>query len=71
MHNSNCWVGLLDTPLVPTGVETVAVDFDEGDKFNDDTYLEDVEDVDSPETSEAVVELAKQPCRSFIQVSIE
>ena len=46
MHNSNCWVGLLDTTLVPTGVETVAVDFDEGDKFNDDTYLEDVEDVD-------------------------
>ena len=71
MHNSNCWVGLLDTPLVSTGVETVAVDFDEGDKFNDDTYLEDVEDVDAPETSEAVVELAKQPCRSFIQVSIE
>ena len=49
----------------------MAVDFDEGDKFNDDTYLEDVEDVDAPETSEAVVELAKQPCKSFIQVSIE
>ena len=71
MHNSNCWVGLLDTPLVPTGVETVAVDFDEDDKFKDDTYLEDVEDVDAPETSEAVVELAKRPCRSFIQVSIK
>ena len=49
----------------------MAVDFDEDDKFKDDTCLEDVEDVDAPETSEAVVELAKRPCRSFIQVSIK
>ena len=49
----------------------MAVDFDEDGNFKDDICLKDVEDVDAPETSEAVVELAKQPCRSFIQVSIK
>jgi len=44
----------------------VAVD-DEDDKFKDDTCLENVEDVDTSQISEAMVELAKQPCRFFIQ----
>jgi len=45
----------------------VAVDVDEDDKFKDNTCLEDVEDVDTSQISEAMVELAKQPCRFFIQ----
>ena len=48
----------------------MAVDFDEDDKFKDDRCLKDVEDVDSSEISEAMVELAKQPCRFSIQTIV-
>ena len=61
-------IGLLNTPLVPEGVETnEALDsdvFDE-DGFRDDTNLDEAEDNNNA-ISEAIVELAKLPCKFFI-----
>ena len=67
-----CTLGLLKTPLVPDSVEPEALDTDdlyEEAGFRDDTTLEDVEGFDGPMT-EAIVELAKHPCRSLIIINI-
>ena len=61
-------IGLLKTPLVPEGVETnETLDSDEFDEdgFRDDTTLDEVEDADNA-ISEAIVELAKLPCKFSI-----
>ena len=61
-------IGLLNTPLVPEGVETnKALDSDVSDEdgFRDDTNLDEVEDNNNA-ISEAIVELAKLPCKFLI-----
>ena len=59
-------IGLLKSPLVPEGVNTEALDPDVSDEngFRDDTTLEEVEDANNA-ISEAIVELAKSPCKCF------
>ena len=58
--------GLLRTPLVPEGVNTEALDPDASDEdgFQDDTALEEAEEAKNA-ISEAIVELAKSPCKFF------
>ena len=61
-------IGLPKTPLVPEGVETneaLNSDVFDEDGFQDDTTLDEVEDTNNA-ISEAIVELAKLPCKFFI-----
>ena len=65
MITNKCIIGLLETPLVPAGIEAEALDsldFCEEAGFQDDTTLDEVQDSDSP-TLETTVQLAKRPCR--------
>ena len=56
-------LGFLSTPLVPVDVEPEALDTsNEEAGFRDDSTLEEVQDADGL-TLEAIVELAKHPCR--------
>ena len=63
-----CIIGLLETPLVPAGIESEALDslelYEEAG-FRDDTTLEEVQDSDDS-TLETTVQLAHHPCRFSI-----
>ena len=63
-----CTIGLLETPLVPAGIEPEALsslDLYEEAGFQDDTALEEVQDSDGS-ILETIVQLAKRPCRFSI-----